>query len=222
MLVGNEVSGSASAIAPVDVIEDRGSETLYVLPVIVLLDHQGGLVEAIAIELRIQHLLLLLGDLRAEYIHGHEGGVSTLVGVVGEHIAVITGDLRADEVSLRLLLDCGLYHLPCQVNTGQECTDDDGGNGAIEQPSPLLVDIGDPRVVKRTYCYVSSEPDEDGIDDVEVEGSDEVVEVHRRNAISCCTERRHEGGGNGDTGDHIPLIPTGTGGDACQTAEGGD
>ena len=192
------------------------------MPVIVLLDHQGGLVEAIAIELRIQHLLLLLGDLRAEYIHGHEGGVSTLVGVVGEHIAVITGDLRADEVSLRLLLDCGLYHLPCQVNTGQECADDDDGNSAIEQPSPLLVDIGDPRVVERTYRYVSGEPDEDGIDDVEVEGSDEVVEIHRRDAISCSTERWHEGGGDGDTGDHIPLILTGTGGDACQTAEGGD
>ena len=64
--------------------------------------------------------------------------------------------------------------------------------------------------------------DVDGVDEEQVERPQEICELEGGDAVACSAERRHEGSGDGDARDDIPLALRGYGEDAGCAAEESD
>ena len=74
-----------------------------------------------------------------------------------------------------------------------------------------------------THPESCRQADEDRIDEEEVEGPEEEVQLPRRQSITRRTERRHECRSDGDPRDHIPSTTTSReGNDTSGTTEEGD
>ena len=138
-------------------------------------------------------------------------------------------DLRVGEVQLfvderlHLLLEDGRAEDAIgEVKAGDDGAGDDDHHVAPDDQSTLLVEELLMRILQHPHHDVGGEADEDRIDEIEVEGAEEVAQVARRQAESSRAEGRHEGGGDGHAGDDVTLRLGGAGHDASQAAEEGD
>ena len=138
-------------------------------------------------------------------------------------------DLRVGEIQLfvderpYLLVKDGVAEDAIgEVKAGDDGAGDDDHHVAPNDHSALLVEELLVRILQHPHHDVGGEADEDRIDEIEVEGAEEVAQVARRQAEAGGAEGRHEGGGDGHAGDDVTLRLGGAGHDAGQAAEEGD
>ena len=138
-------------------------------------------------------------------------------------------DLRVGEIQLfvderpYLLVKDGVAEDAIgEVKAGDDGAGDDDHHVAPNDHSALLVEELLIRILQHPHHDVGGEADEDRIDEIEVEGAEEVAQVARRQAESGRAEGWHEGSGDGHAGDDVTLRLGGAGHDAGQAAEEGD
>ena len=57
-----------------------------------------------------------------------------------------------------------------------------------------------------THTDKSSQTDEDGVDEIKIECTEEINQIARCQSVTGCTQRRHQRRSNGDTRNHIPFF----------------
>ena len=192
-----------------------------------LLDNQFGVCEAILVLQRV----LQFSDLAFRQGPSHQRqGDALFFGVV-----VADGVDNLDVLETFALLgvvhkfdglgvESGLtHHVDGQYDTGYQYDDgeygDDALDGAVTSGFHILY-LGER---EESDHHEGGEGDEEGVEEEEVEGPEEILELGGGEAVAGCAERRHQGGGDGharDDGDGLRLA--GCGHDAGQTAEKGD
>lgn len=116
-----------------------------------------------------------------------------------------------------------LHHVDGGENAGNGDQYGHEVDGALDEFLTVLVHELVLREMQVSDNQEGGECDEEGVDEEEVEGADEVSELPGGDSVASGAERRHQGGGDGhagDDGERLRLARRGH--DAGESAEGGD
>lgn len=161
-----------------------------------------------------------VGDLASDRHHAQ--GEAVLVDVVRDDACAAAVEPFAHEAAHIVVEDAG-----ADDAVGHECRrhhrHDDGDDDVT--PHADILRMVEERLLLELHhpdTQVGGKADEDGVDEKQIEGAEEVVDVAGCQAESCRAEGRHERSGDGHSGQHVALALTAEGDDARRTATQGD
>ena len=183
-----------------DAVHLRG-EALQAPAVGALDDHQ-----AVVLHLVLGHTALRFGDFLVADVaaHGHHAQ-RVVLGAVVDDLRAALRQLVVDKVLHVARQDVFLHYVDRHDGGGNHGHDDDDGDEPFAAAFHPGREVGVAVEAQHLDADEGGEGYEDGVDEEEVEGSEEVVPLRRGEAVARGAERRHEGRGNGHAGDHLSL-----------------
>ena len=152
----------------------------------------------------------------------HTQPLALFVHTVRDDLRARLRQLSLDEVAYIVFEHTLADGLNRREGSGNERDDDDGGHDAPRLSGPLQREMLMLAEAQQPHAQIGGKGDEYGINKKEVECAEEEVEVARCQSESSRAEGRHQGGGDGDTRDDVPLAARTHSHNARRTAEEGN
>ena len=144
------------------------------------------------------------------------------LGTLAQHLGIGVVEVLRDKPCGGYLEKVLLHHVVGEVDAGGHREDKNRIDNALDLFATLVIDKLLLRILHQLHPQRGGKGNEHRVDEKEVEGPEEIVEVARGQPESGRTQGRHQCRGNGHTGQHVALLLRRHGHDAGQPAEEGD
>ena len=206
----------------VEILHDHCLDAAQVLyPVVHTLEHrQFRIAQLIVGQFCLSRHNQVLGHFLSNQHH-----LDGLVGIIDfpvQHLRIRELQFVRNEVIRRSLIKGFTHDVVRQINRRTHGTDGNPDDVTLHHLLPFLVDKLFPLEVHETDPQEGSQADKYGIDEIQVEGPQEIQQIPRSQSETGRTQRRHQSRSDSHTRNHIPFLLGSKGYDTCQTTEQGD